>query len=295
MLIFSSVTSEVILYPNALVDFDGLGPGEACSSLLEDATKGAIEKGWECDLVSIFAKPVCCGVPASSSAEGFGTASDPCSNCGPCQTCTTNGQCRDIDGCCFGDSDCTGTWVCDTDNNECVECTGDSDCADSLVCDEDNGNVCVECIESDDCDGDCVQCSILGQCVPIDGCCVEDDECEDKDEDFPFCNTNDNVCAECTLNSHCDSCHMCVEGVCEEVKDCCEETKDCKSGEFCVQPDGEKDCTKDLDEIDDEDCFPTCIDPTDVCDKDKDCKFLFEECAKDFECFCVNKKCIYYP
>ena len=143
---------------------------------------------------------------------------DGTSDCPSDKVCV-DGACVD----CNNKDDCKGNFVCDTGNNECVECLDRTDCGEGEHC---YNNVCQNnCDNDEDCPGNS-KCS-SGIClVP----CNKDGDCG---EDM-YCHEEKYVCVECTHDDECQE-----EGkVCnEEIGKCvdCKEDGDCQGDYFCKE------------------------------------------------------------
>jgi len=176
--------------------------------------------------------------------------------------CTTRSDCESDEQCfygtcipktgeCAGDRHCTGDEVCI--NYECEECRYDDDCEDNLFCssdyecvecetyvDCDTGQDCDEdnecfnaqsCDDTEDCDNDDAEC-IGGYCIGGFPQCDSDSECEDEDGNEDYC-SEDNVCVECRINSHCETGYECDDGECVRIGDECDSDRECGDGEYC--------------------------------------------------------------
>jgi hypothetical protein len=219
--------------------------------------------------------------------------------------------------------------ICDTDKGFCVDCLSGIDCP-LGICMEDGK--CLECISSAECnnptpicrDGICEGCETtqecenlgyVGACNPIQGFCLEcisDDDCfgrsctgdgicvdceEDSDCDSGACDTENNVCVACKIDSHCsgqkDKCKTesfsCVECLldsdCSSGQKCCNNNckltcgvcgdSTCSPGECALECDSDElDCT-----IDD-------------CSGDGVCEpWVGETCEEEADCDCGSYEC----
>lgn len=218
------------------------------------------------------------------------------SDCPEARICNEKtGHCLpDEEGSCLTDADCDKEFICDAEEGKCKEsgtqpgekCTSEAECSSGHCLVEKqkcveclNGdhcanvagrpicrtkdNVCVQCIEKEDCAGGFL-------CVPQSGACVvgcdADADCEQSGKSK--CRPTDKICVECFSKDDCGTGKLCSEaGTCEPG---------------CATPD---DCTADLPK-----CMTStgkcvqCLTLTDctmgVCDYGGSCRL----CGRDFEC-----------
>ena len=230
-----------------------------------------------------------CVGPNSSTDDETGANTNSTNTAVPA-TCSINGGCPGDDS------------ICDHNSGECVaRCTGDDDCGPD-VCVVDSG-LCQQCLVDTDCDGASV-CAGDGRCVE----CVQDGDCAGTSA--PYCNSEKNLCVQCTEASHCSSgevcdtdnaqCVGCIgdqdcdDGVCHQqscvecvVDDDCDGTQTC-SGNTCSGDVGGT-CWENLDcTIDGEICEnQSCVENPDTsfCREHSDCPFGYcHEIDQDCEC-----------
>ena len=128
----------------------------------------------------------------------FCTNSD---NCGPCETCNSEGYCE---------SRCEDGQVCNEDLDICVGCTENDDCEGDKKCQAGQckcppatpydlgGGRCGNCLSKNDCKakyGECAEC-IGNQCVVTD--------CQ-----YGVCDPVTGECAECVNSGHCEGENQC--------------------------------------------------------------------------------------
>ncbi len=252
-----------------------LNTGATCSQDSECGTCGA-----------------CGGSPCVCSADELLCDSDP-----GCETCNTDGpdvfDCEDDDTLCdsYDCYDCIAGVcedrcvapndpLCDTVDDQCVECLGNSDCTvdPNRTCDTDYGQ-CVECVEDSDCgtaeiciDKKCWQtCSNTGECQTGEVCvggicttpCSDDSECSGD----MICGGS-GVCVQpCDGESDCGTGQVCSGGVCTNP---CTGDGNCASGQVCS---GSGTCTDGC--SDDSECASNQVcsngQCTDTCSSTGDC------------------------
>ncbi len=145
--------------------------------------------------------------------------------------CDTDPECASLEN----------TPVCDTDRHICVQCKEDDDCPYNTdycennvckTCDSGvwNGENCVECTTSADCENPTPICSEENTCVG----CETNDECLSKNSSEANCTENGACCADSLMTWNGNEC-VCPENKPWNGKSCgCDSNNDCKSDEFCL-------------------------------------------------------------
>lgn len=104
------------------------------------------------------------------------------------------------------DDACSATELCDEDRDICVGCLDDDDCSDGVCIDDQ----CEQCRDDDDCDGSTPACDIEDNtCVG----CTDNDHCTGE---ALLCDTELQQCFECLSDSDCNdaSASRCDAGAC---------------------------------------------------------------------------------
>lgn len=198
-----------------------------------------------------------CSVCVNGECKGLGLiACTQDSDCGKGQMCKVDpdapcaNQCVPIEEDeCKTDADCPPCWACA--EGECKAtgfaiCTQDSDCGDGKLCLVDPvapcNNQCVAkepgCTSDEDC-GSCAVC-VAGECKGLglivctsDGDCLPGEGCSINKED-PCKNTCVAIGPECTSDSDCAVCAVCVAGECKGLGlIVCVTDSDCDAGLMC--------------------------------------------------------------
>ena len=162
------------------------------------------------------------------------------------QICSDAGvECGTVDNACGDPTDCgscTGEQFCHQDI--CVECVESSQCDDDEIC---TGNAChldVDCTSSDQCSSN--QSCDNGVCVCSDArsdsqicsdegahCGTVTDVCNDN-INCGTCSGGDscigNQCVECTTNGDCTGCQTCSNNQCSDDDDQCTGCQSCSGG-----------------------------------------------------------------
>ena len=267
----SNVTVNGVLCANPTIEFD-----ETCFTVSCEGTDSQGRKYIEvtplegCDKQCIDVATSCpneCEVDECSTVKRY-CFCETAEDCDSCSTCE-NGFC--VDNCPDG--------ICVED--ECKECITAEDCPCNLVCTlgkcvcpagliyDPKTGCCEECIEecTDPCeicidghcqpkcdgpckDGECVPCVNSGDCVgrPDNRACCGPDGCECC---AGYC--YDPIqgkcvpCPDCTEDSDCPACHICVAGECVPIV--------CPEGHICV----------------DDECVPICDCDNPVCSRKAAC------------------------
>ena len=135
-------------------------------------------------------------------------------------------------GNCTINTDCSGTQVCNTNTNTCVDCVADNNCPASAPLCRTTTNTCVKCLGNSDCpssrplcNGDtftCVQCFGNSNCSGVTPLCdsttstcvgcLTNTNCTNPST--PYCSTGTKQCVQCINNSQCSSPLTCVGGFC---------------------------------------------------------------------------------
>ncbi len=186
--------------------------------LFEDGQ--ACDDGSECTVDEACDQGACVGVPVLCD-DGNPCTADACLPTTGCSSTPAAVPCDDGD-------ECTTDDACDLGSGACVggpplDCDDDDPCTlDECDVDEGCGYVPLDgcCVDVDDCAeaGECMEVDCVdGQCMvaPMADCCTEDAECDDT--------------APCTAD-------LCVDNECTSVgiPGCCDSDDDCFSGQQCT-------------------------------------------------------------
>jgi len=176
------------------------------------------------------------------SDEVCDTSSNTCEECTRNSHCPSSEYCSDDKECvdCLRHSHCTPDYC--SDEGECVECTKSSHCGvcekckgnrcevdanccspPAIVCTGpghggggewcDANNRCVECDNNTGCTGGCFECD-KGQCKKIKGCCINNNDCTDKNK--PFCKLGPpSECIQCWKHLDCKDGEVCKDNKCQ--------------------------------------------------------------------------------
>ena len=249
---------------------DGIECGSKSNACSDNAECGECDDGQICDANQCIADIDCSNddqCPACQTCQG-GTCSTEVNTCGDCELCNSEGNCISL---------------CDEPTPHCIEdmCV---ECTITSHCGVDESCVDNECICNDPCEG--------LECGSSSNAC-DDAECGECDDQY--CDTDQNLCVECTDDNHCENDQICDDNQCLEDVFCSDDNQ-CDGCQSCHNDT----CTTEFHDCgdcytcqSDGECSFDCEAPTSVC-FEEECVQCFEpeQCASNESCDVDSNMCV---